>query len=79
VFDPKTGEQGYLASKNRAYQGTRDAQFKSYGTRGEHWISLELFNAMQAELIKQSQRGEPANCNYYYAVPSETLFGFLRS
>jgi hypothetical protein len=46
TFDPKTCERGFLSSKNRANRTTHNAQYKSYGTREEHCISLKLFNAI---------------------------------
>jgi hypothetical protein len=79
VFNQKTCERGYLNSKKRANYTTRDAQYKSYGTREEHRISLELFDEMLPKFVGLSQREEPTNCNYYYTIPSETLFGFLRT
>src|ERR1700738_4514850 len=68
--------------KNGADKGSYDALYKSYGTREEHCISLKLFNAIRPKLEEQSRQEEgeePTNRNYYYAVPSKTFFGFLRS
>ena len=79
VFDAKTCERGFLNTKNRANRGTRDALYKSYGTREEHRISFRLFNAIRAQLVERTQQEGPTNCNYYYAVPSKTFFGFLRT
>jgi hypothetical protein len=79
VFNAKTCEQGYLNTKNRANRNTMDALYKSYGTREEHRISFELCNAIEAQLVEQAQREEPPNCDYYYAVLSKSLFGFLRT
>ena len=79
AFNPKTCERGYLNSKNRANQATLAARYKSYGTREEDRISLELFDIVQPKLTKLLQRKEPVNHDYYYAIPSQTLFSFLRS
>jgi hypothetical protein len=53
VFNSKACERGYLSSKNRANWATLAAQHKSYGTREEHWISLELFDIVQPKLVEQ--------------------------
>jgi hypothetical protein len=79
VFDSKTCERGFLYSKNRANKVTYNALYKSYSTKEEHRISFELFNAIQTKLVEQIQRKEPTNRNYYYTIPSKTLFGFLQS
>src|SRR5450432_3556924 len=79
VFNPKTCERSYLNSKNQANQATLAAQYKSYRTQEEHRISLELFNTVQLKLVKQLQRKEPVNHNYYYTISSQTLFSFLHS
>lgn len=79
TFNAKTCERGYLHSKNRANVATKAAQYKSYSTREEVRISLELFDVMEPKLEEQSQRKEPSNHSYYYTIPSKTLFGFLRS
>jgi hypothetical protein len=84
VFDKKTYKRGYLNGKNRADKGSYDALYKSYGTREEHRISFKLFNAIRARLVEQSQQEEEqeeelTNRDYYYAIPSKTFFGFLRS
>jgi hypothetical protein len=79
VFDRKACERGYLHSKKRANYATTDAQYKSNGTREEDRISLELFEKIQPKLVELSQRGEPPNHDYYYTIPSETLFGFLQT
>jgi hypothetical protein len=46
VFDSKTCKRGFLYSKNRANKVTHNALYKSYGTKEEHRISFELFNAI---------------------------------
>jgi hypothetical protein len=46
VFNAKTYKQGYLNAKNWANQGTKDALYKSYSTREEHYILFKLFNAI---------------------------------
>jgi hypothetical protein len=79
VFDRKACERGYLHSKKRANYATTDAQYKSNGTREEDRISLELLEKIQPKLVELSQRGEPMNHDYYYTIPSETLFGFLQT
>jgi hypothetical protein len=81
VFKAEACERGYLASKHQAHCCTQDAQLKSLGTREEDRISLELFDEIEPKLAKRLQQleEEPSNHNYYYAIPSKTLFGFLRS
>jgi hypothetical protein len=79
VFNQKTCERAYLNSKKGANYTTRDAQYKLYRTREEHRISLELFDEMQPKFVELSQRAGHTNCDYYYTIPSETLFGFLQT
>jgi hypothetical protein len=81
VFKAENCERGYLASKHRAHCCTQDAQLQSLGTREEDRISLELMDKIEPKLAErlQQQEEEPPNYNYYYTIPSKTLFGFLRS
>jgi hypothetical protein len=80
VFKAETCERGYLASKRRAHYCTQDARLQSLGTREEDRISLELLDEIEPKLARRlQQQEEPSNHDYYYAIPSETLFGFLRS
>jgi hypothetical protein len=53
TFNAKTCERGYLYSKNRANLATKAAQYKSYSTREEVRISLELFDVIKPKLEEQ--------------------------
>jgi hypothetical protein len=75
-------KQGYLNSKIRAHCNTQDAMQKSYGTREEHRISLKLFDAIRGGLLQELARARPGderNFDFYYAIPSWALFGFLQT
>ena len=75
-------EKSYLHSKKRAHLGTQDALHKSYGTREEYRMSLRLFDAVVAgvtEHLAQQDAAVAPNCDYFYSMPSQIFFGFLRS
>jgi hypothetical protein len=81
TFSKAVCEFGYLHSKKRAHANLVDNQWKSYGIREEHRISL----AMMAEICEQWRHWDlydDAIDNVrsplpYYIVPTQALLGFL--
>ncbi|KAF8539859.1 hypothetical protein BDD12DRAFT_736040, partial [Trichophaea hybrida] len=52
VVNPKQVHCAYLASRDRALQEPVDSTWKSFGVRGEHWVTAELLERMTQELQK---------------------------
>ena len=81
TFSKSVCEFGYLHSKKRAYANLVDNQWKSYGIREEHRISLTMMEEIaqqwrQWDLYDDEVDAAPSPLPYYI-VPTKELLGFL--
>ncbi|KAI8931113.1 hypothetical protein NX059_012123 [Plenodomus lindquistii] len=81
TFSKGVCQESYLHSKKRAHANLVDNQWRSYGIREEHRVSLTLMDAVREQWtqwdlyddrIDDVRRPQP-----YYIVPTKTLLGFL--
>jgi hypothetical protein len=80
TFSKGVCEFGYLHSKKRAHANLVDNQWKSYGIREEHRISLTMVEEIahqwrQWDLYDDER--DVASPLPYYIVPTQELLGFL--
>ncbi|KAF2844277.1 hypothetical protein T440DRAFT_523630 [Plenodomus tracheiphilus IPT5] len=81
TFSKGVCEVSYLHSKKRAHANLVDNQWRSYGIREEHRVTLTLMDAVREQWtqwdlyddrIDDTSRPRP-----YFIIPTKTLLGFL--
>ncbi|RAL58025.1 hypothetical protein DID88_009089 [Monilinia fructigena] len=81
TFSKGVCEFGYLHSKKRAYANLVDNQWRSYGIREEHRISLAMMEEIAQQWRQWDVFDDEADATPsplpYYIVPTKELLGFL--
>jgi hypothetical protein len=81
TFSKGVCEFGYLHSKKRAYDNLVDNQWKSYGIREEHRISLTMMEEIAQQWRQWDLYDDEPDAGRpplpYYIVPTKALLGFL--
>jgi hypothetical protein len=81
TFSKGVCEFGYLHSKNRAHANLVDNQWKSYGIREEHRISLTMMEEISQQWRQWDLYDDEIDTGRlplpHYIVPTKELLGFL--
>lgn len=81
TFSKAVCEFAYLHSKKRAHANLVDNQWKSYGIREEHRISLRMMDEIYEQWREWDLYDDRIDDNTgplpYYVAPTQALFGFL--